>query len=250
VTAAVLTRSVAPGVHRLEHAHVNCYILQDGDSLTVVDTGLPATYRHLLAAIEAIGRRIEDVEAIVLTHAHFDHVGSARRLQQELDRPVHVHPEDAYIARHPYRYAHERPRSLYLLRYPNAVPVLAGMAQAGALWVRGIDQTIALEPGVLNVPGRPVVIETPGHTFGHCALHLPGSDAVITGDALVTLDLYTGATGPRIVAGAATANSELALTSLHRLSDTGAGTVLPGHGAPFRLGIHTAVRSALAAGAS
>lgn len=248
---AVLTRSVASGVHRLEHAHVNCYLIEEGRSLTLVDAGLPGSYPFILAAIEAIGHRVEDVEALLLTHAHFDHIGAARRLQQQIGCPVHVHPDDAYIARHPYRYAHERSRLLYPLKYPRAIPVLAGMAAAGALWVRGIQHALPYQgAGVLDVPGRPLLIETPGHTFGHCALHLPDAGAVITGDALVTLDPYTGAIGPRIVAGAATADSALALESLDRLEETDAITVLPGHGSPYRSGIRQAVREAAASGAS
>ena len=63
----------------------------------------------------------------------------------------------------------------------------------------------------MPVPGRPVVVPSPGHTHGHCALHLPDRDVLISGDALVTLDPYTGRRGPRIIAGAATADSGLAL---------------------------------------
>ncbi|WP_310795556.1 MBL fold metallo-hydrolase [Herbiconiux oxytropis] len=238
-------------MHRLEHAHVNCYLLEEGGKLTLIDAGLPDSHRFILAAIHALGHRPEDVEALVLTHAHFDHIGAAKRLHRDIGCPVHVHPDDAYIARHPYRYAHERSRLLYPAMYPRAVPVLAGMAAAGALWVRGISDVVPYEgTGTLDVPGRPVVVETPGHTFGHCALNLPNADAVITGDALVTLDPYTGAEGPRIVAGAATANSEQALSSLGRLDATGARIVLPGHGAPFTGGIHSAVAIARTTGAS
>jgi glyoxylase-like metal-dependent hydrolase (beta-lactamase superfamily II) len=238
-------------VHQLAHAHVNCYLVEEGESLTLVDTGLPATFPFIVAAIEELGHRTGDLEAVVLTHAHFDHVGSAMRLRRELGAPILVHPADEYIARHPYRYAHERPRPIYPLRYPKAIPVLGAMTRAGALWVKGVDDVETYREGApLDVPGRPVVVETPGHTFGHCALHLIAADAVITGDAIVTLDPYTGARGPRIVAGAATADSPLALASLRRLQATDASRVLPGHGAPYRGGIRAAVREALAAGAS
>jgi glyoxylase-like metal-dependent hydrolase (beta-lactamase superfamily II) len=72
---------------------------------------------------------------------------------------------------------------------------------------------------------------------------------VISGDALVTLDPYTGHRGPQIVAGAATADSEQALRSLDRLAATGAGTVLPGHGEPWTAGVGTAVELARERGA-
>ncbi len=240
---------MAPGVHWLEHAHVNCYLIEEGDEVTLVDAGLPAVHPYLMAALEVIGRRPSDVAALVLTHAHFDHIGAARRLQEELGCVVHVHPNDEYLLRHPYSYLHERPRVLYPLRYPRALPVLGAMAAAGALRVKGMDGASVLTAGEVDVPGRPVVIETPGHTFGHCALHLPDRGVLISGDALVTLDPYTGEEGPRIVAGAATADSALAIGSLRRLEETEAGVVLPGHGEPFRGGIRAAVRRAAEVGA-
>jgi glyoxylase-like metal-dependent hydrolase (beta-lactamase superfamily II) len=247
---ATLTRSVAPGIHRIDHAFVNCYLVEDGDSVTLVDAGLPATWPFILKALDAIGRRPADVAALVLTHAHFDHVGTARRFQREIGGPVHVHPMDAFIARHPYRYMHERARGLYPLLFPRAVPVLASMTAAGALTVAGISDTLPLPgSGTLDVPGHPSVLFTPGHTRGHCALHFAERDAVITGDALVTLDPYTGGTGPQIVAGAATGDSGLALSSLGKISATGARTLLPGHGSPWRGDPAEAVAEALRVGA-
>jgi glyoxylase-like metal-dependent hydrolase (beta-lactamase superfamily II) len=73
---------------------------------------------------------------------------------------------------------------------------------------------------------------------------------VIAGDAIVTLNPYTGDTGPRIVAGAATANSGIALDSLEALNATGATTVFTGHGEPWRDGIRKAVELARMAGPS
>ena len=103
---------------------------------------------------------------------------------------------------------------------------------------------------VLDVPGRPTVVFSPGHTYGHCALFFPERDAIITGDALVTLDPYTAQTGAQIIAGAATADSEMALASLSALAATRARIVLPGHGEPWRAGIGAAVAAARAVGAS
>ncbi|WP_039828900.1 hypothetical protein [Nocardia testacea] len=68
---------------------------------------------------------------------------------------------------------------------------------------------------------------------------------VLSGDALVMLDPYTGGRGPQIVAGAATADSPMALAVL---ADTGARSVLPGHGEPWTEGVATAVELAVRAG--
>jgi glyoxylase-like metal-dependent hydrolase (beta-lactamase superfamily II) len=92
-----------------------------------------------------------------------------------------------------------------------------------------------------------VVVPTPGDTLGHCALHLPDRDVLIAGDAIVTLDRYTGGTGPRLVARAATVDSRRNLRSLDALAATGANTVLTGHGEPWTDGIESAAAAAEAA---
>ena len=238
-------RPVAPGIHLVQHANVNCYLIEDTDGLTLVDAGLPAVWRPLGHAVRALGRRPEDIKALVLTHAHFDHVGAARRLVERLGVPVYAHRAEHYLAAHPYSYAHENPRALYPLRHPAALPILGSMVAAGVFAVKGVRATAELTPGeTVPVPGRPVVVPSPGHTHGHCALHLPDRDVLISGDALVTLDPYTGRRGPRIIAGAATADSGLALRSLDALAATGAGTVLPGHGEPWNSGVASAVEEA------
>ncbi|WP_448072730.1 MBL fold metallo-hydrolase [Georgenia yuyongxinii] len=248
----MLQRDVVPGVHRLHHAYVSCYLVEDdGGRLTLVDAGLPAFWPMLGRALRDLGRRPADIAALVLTHAHFDHLGMARQLQDRFQVPIWAHEQEHFLAAHPYRYAHENMRGIYPLRYPRAVPVLGAMARAGALTVKGVGGARSLPSDVtLDVPGRPRVVLSPGHTFGHCALHLPDRDVLISGDALVTLDPYTARTGPRIIAGAATADSAMALRSLEVLAATGARTVLTGHGEPWRGGVAAAVDLARSAGPS
>ena len=250
-TTSLALTEVAEGVHRLEHAFVNVYLVTGDDGrVTVVDTGLPATWNLLGHALRRLGHRPSDIAAVVLTHAHFDHTGSAARAQSVLGVPIWLHGQDFEVAAHPARYAHENMRAWYPLRYPAALPILAAMVRAGALRVPGVRGTQHVQPGaVLPVPGSPRVVFTPGHTAGHCALHLPDRDVLLTGDALVTLDPYTGRRGPQVVAGAATADSAQALRSLDALAATGAGTLLPGHGEPWTGPIDAAVEEARAVGA-
>ena len=73
---------------------------------------------------------------------------------------------------------------------------------------------------------------------------------LLAGDALVTLDPYTGRKGPRLVARAATADAERNLRSLDALAETGATHVLTGHGEPWHQGIEAAVQRARAEGSA
>ncbi|MBM6621642.1 MBL fold metallo-hydrolase [Micrococcaceae bacterium RIT802] len=241
----MLRRNAADGIHLVEHAGVNCYLVEEGRRLMLVDAGLPAGWKHIVSALRELGRRPGELECVVLTHGHFDHIGTVARIQRDFGLPVFIHPDDAYIAAHPYRYQHENSRLVYPFRYPGCLPVLAKMSLAGALNVRGVR---GLEPlsdeTAATLPGQPLVVGTPGHTAGHCALHFPHRDAVISGDALVTLDPYTGQTGPQTVSAAATGDSRQAVASLDALESTATRLVLPGHGLPFTDGVAEATRLA------
>lgn len=247
----MLQIGAAEGIHRVEDAYVNWFIVEEHGRLTVVDTGHPASWRSLHAALSELKRSVSDIDAIVLTHAHFDHMGFAERARAELGLPVWVHEAEVPVAHHPWRYDHERSRLPYFVRYPRFIGIFAAMGAAGALRVKGADQLHTYQAGQqLDVPGHPHVLFTPGHTHGHCSLHFPATGTVIAGDALVTLNPYTGHRGPQIVAGAATADSAQSLESLDVLRATGAATILPGHGPPWTQGVELAVERARLAGPS
>jgi glyoxylase-like metal-dependent hydrolase (beta-lactamase superfamily II) len=243
----MLQTDVAPGVHRIEDAYTNWYLIEDGGRLTVVDAGVPSSWDSLQDALAALGRSPSDVAALVLTHGHFDHVGFAERARRDLGVPVWVHEDDVPLTRNPMGYAHERGRSRYLAN-PGALPIIAALVRHRAFWPSPVGEVRTYRDGSLDVPGSPRVVPTPGHTYGHCALHLPDRDTVIAGDAIVMLDPYTGKRGPRVVARAATAHADRALDSLDALGATGATTVLTGHGDPWTGGAEEACRRARAAG--
>ena len=244
----MLQLDVAPGIHRVADSYVNWYLVEDGDRLTIVDAGVPSSWESLQDALRRLGRPASSVEAVVLTHGHFDHVGFAERARTELGVPVHVHENDVPLTGHPWRYDHERRRTPYLLTQVRALPIVASFLRTRAFWPPPVEEVVRFEGGVLPVPGSPRVVFTPGHTHGHCALHFPDRDAVIAGDAVVLLDPYTGRRGPRLVARAATVDSERNLRTLDALLATGARTVLTGHGEPWTDGVESIVAQARQAG--
>jgi glyoxylase-like metal-dependent hydrolase (beta-lactamase superfamily II) len=246
-----LEQHVAPGIHRIEDAFTNWYLVEDGGRLTVVDSGLPASWGSLLQVLERLGHRPEAIEAVVLTHGHFDHVGFADRAHRDLGVPVYAHVDERHLVAHPWDYDHEHSRARQALDHPGFVKVFAAMGAAGALWTKGTSETEDyLADETLDVPGRPRVIPTPGHTYGHCSLFFADRGTLLAGDAFVTFNPYTTGSGPQIVSGAATADSERALRSLDALEAVPADIVGTGHGPVWRGPVAEACARAREAGPS
>jgi glyoxylase-like metal-dependent hydrolase (beta-lactamase superfamily II) len=89
-----LEPNVSPGIHRVEDSFTNWYLIEDAGRPTIVDTGVPGSWESLHAVLPRIGRTTNDIEAVVLTHAHFDHLGFAERARDALRVPVYVHEAD------------------------------------------------------------------------------------------------------------------------------------------------------------
>ena len=70
-----------PGIYRLGDSVVNFYVIDHGDRLVLVDAGLPAHRGQLDGLLSQLGRRPSDISAVLITHAHPDHLGLAARLQ-------------------------------------------------------------------------------------------------------------------------------------------------------------------------
>src|SRR5215216_7043913 len=116
--------SVADGVHRIEDAYTNLYLVEGGDgALTVVDAGVPPSWESLTDAVRRLGRGLGDVAAIVLTHAHFDHLGFAERGRMQLGIPVWVHENDVPLTRKPLLYTRLRSPLRYFAAHPSALPI-------------------------------------------------------------------------------------------------------------------------------
>lgn len=232
-------------IHRVGGAYVNFYVIEDGGRLTVVDAGLPGYCDDLDQLIRRNGWSVTDIEAILLTHAHQDHIGLAERLRTQADATVRVHAADIPMARGEVKTAVPRLPfwHLHLLR-----TAFAGV-RAGMLKVPPVTVVSAFDDGeVLDLPGRPRVIHMPGHTTGSCAIHSAGRSALFAGDALATVDIITGRPGPRIPPRAVNADSDRALASLSRLDGIVADVLLVGHGEPWTGGVGAAVAAARTVG--
>jgi glyoxylase-like metal-dependent hydrolase (beta-lactamase superfamily II) len=229
---------LAPGLHRIGSDIVNVYLVEDPAGVTVIDAGLSGHWRDLELELAQLGRSLDDVRGVVLTHGDTDHIGFAERLRQRNGIVVYIHELDAARARGE-------------IRKPNAGwgpmkvrPLLRFLwygARHGGLRTRPLREVVTFGDGdTLELPGSPQIIHIPGHTPGSVAIHVPAVDALFVGDAMTTGNVLTGERGPR--PAPFTLDREGALASLARLEAVRASWVLPGHGAPWRGGVAEAIK--------
>jgi glyoxylase-like metal-dependent hydrolase (beta-lactamase superfamily II) len=233
------------------HDVVNWYLVEDGGRLTAIDAGLTASWDELKGFVRSHGRKLSDLEAVVLTHAHVDHFGFAARAREEAGARIYAHHDEGPLVRNPIRPQRSERLPIFYLNHAATRKLLLEVAKAG-LRTKGVSSFTQVADGQVldDVPGRPRIVFTPGHTHGHCAVHLPERDVVFPGDAWVTRDPYTGRRGPRLVARSATNNVAQNLKSLEALEKVDAGMALTGHGPPWRDSAAEGARQARQAGAA
>ncbi len=229
---------IRAGVRRIGGGLVNSYLVDDGGAITIVDAGAPAYYGDLATELAALGRSLDDVRSVVLTHGHSDHIGFAERIRTERGVPIRIHELDAALARG------EVPNPSSGLGPIRPMPILRFLAFAlghGMIRIPRIREVSTFGDGAtLDVPGSPRVILVPGHTPGSAAIHFPRHDTLFVGDAIATLSVTTGVEGPQLAAFGA--DRATALASLDRLEEVEARFVLPGHGQAWDGGVAEALR--------
>jgi len=242
----VQVTEVAPGVHQARTKHVSWVLLTDGDAVTLVDTGFPGDRQRLLTSLDRIGRSATDVAAVVLTHGHPDHIGSAEYLRAELGIRIWAHEQEAANARGEHIEQVSLAMILRRVWRPAVFLWVWDVTRLKGTRVERLGEVELFGDQELDVPGHPVVVHTPGHTSGHCSLHLPDRGVLLAGDALMTQQAVARSTGPQLLPDFLNTDTAQARTSLQRLSALPADVVVPGHGPAFHGSPQRAVELALA----
>lgn len=187
----------APGVYRIPLAMpseglraINVYAIDTADGLVLIDGGwhVPTALGELHLALSSVGRELEDVSAVFVTHIHRDHYTLAVELRRRIGAQV-------YLGRA------EAPGLVAVRDQGSNVPVssLREMARAGASDLAGQVAALSeLEPfdpadwedpdgwldsGPLDLGSRGLeVVATPGHTKGHVVFHDVEAGLMFTGD--------------------------------------------------------------------
>ncbi len=235
---------IAPSVHLLGpwgRTQTNVYLLNAGSSWVLVDAGWGSDGSRIQAAARSLLGSELTPSAILLTHAHPDHAGSARELAQAWGCPVFAHPDELPLATGDFaamsRYAGPLDRWL-ILPVMRAIgrrrrgAALAGSSLAGIVQPLGPEGAI---PGLQGWKWTP----TPGHTPGHVAYVRARDRVVLSGDALLTLEVNSwagilrqrqGLSGPPWYT---TWDRHAAMASISRIADLEPGVLAGGHGLPL-----------------
>ena len=174
--------AVAPGVWGIKDIFVNMYLVHvpGENGWVLVDAGLKTSGAKIKQLSEELFWPEVSPKAIILTHAHFDHIGSLRQLADEWDVPVYAH-------------AMEEPFLTGASSYPPPDPTVGGGMLSFMSWAypKGpidISDRLYLLPEDGTIPFMPDwnYIHTPGHAPGHISLFRKRDGLLLAGDAFVT----------------------------------------------------------------
>jgi len=247
---------IAAGVYRVETGRgltgANVYLVRSAPGWVLIDTGWPHRGQLIRAAAESLFGPGTRPAAIALTHIHPDHSGSALELARMWDLPVYVHPDELVLAPGGYLREYGNPLDRWLI-----APVLGLLPRRMVEASRSrhsLEGTARAFDPAAGVPGLPdwQAVPTPGHTPGHVAFFRGRDRVLITGDAVLTVDLNSvrgllagkhGVAGPPYVS---TWDWPAARRSVAALAGLEPAVLACGHGRPMTGGQAAAGLTALA----
>jgi glyoxylase-like metal-dependent hydrolase (beta-lactamase superfamily II) len=230
------TSEPAPGVFFVEGPASNWIVVRDESGFIIIDGGYPADRPSVLASIRHLGLRPADARAMLITHGHVDHTGSAAFFSETYGTPILCAPEE--LAHVQGKEKHQVTFGQVILRAwrPRVFRWLMHVIKAGALGSKPARDAQAWSPTVLrNLPGKPEPLALPGHTPGNVAILLPVAAAIAVGDSLVSGHPLSRITGPQMLHPMFHSDPRQALAATRRLAEIDAAVILPGHGPALRM---------------
>lgn len=239
--------AVTDRVHFAWTPLVNWTLVTSDDGVMLIDAGYPGSRDDVIASLDRLGCHPADVTAILLTHAHIDHLGTAIWFAKTHHTPVYCHANEVGHAKRDYLQQISPMELLPHIWRPRWLRWSLDVVAKGGLVRDGIPTTRALTDDVAaTLPGHPRALPTPGHTAGHCSYLVDG--VLVAGDALVTGHPLLTGRGPQLLPALANLDEAQCVRSLEVLVAAGTDVLLPGHGEIWTGPISEAVRRVTVAG--
>jgi glyoxylase-like metal-dependent hydrolase (beta-lactamase superfamily II) len=225
----------ADNAYLVEGTSVNWVVITDGDAVTLIDAGYPGDLYAVEESLHSIGYRPGQIAAVLITHAHIDHIGSLPRLLRHSQAPVFMTAQEVHHARGDFLESATPVGVICNLWRPGFPRWALRAARAGALKHVHLSEAQPFpHDGALDLPGHPVPIPTSGHTSGHTSYHFPEAGLIVTGDALVSAHPTSGTPGPQLLMPLFSHDQAAAIAALDVLEHLDADTVASGHGPLLR----------------
>jgi glyoxylase-like metal-dependent hydrolase (beta-lactamase superfamily II) len=246
-------QEVVPGVYLVTigrgAAAANVYLVRSHSTWTLVDAGWASSAEAIRRAAEAVFGPETCPAAIVLTHIHPDHSGSAGALARSWEVPVYAHPDELPMAGGRYLPRYAMPLDRWVVApVMRLLPARTRMRIEAANSVTDVVRPLDPQGGVPGLPGWEW-LPTPGHTPGHVAYLRRRDGVLVAGDAALTVDLNSVRgvlLGRQRVAGPpwyTTWDWPAAKRSIKALAELEPRVLLPGHGRPLTAGTAAALQA-------
>ncbi len=211
-------------IYTVDFGFNQCYIIRS-QGVIMVDGGLPNRRGDFLEALQRLPIEPQDIQLVVITHGHFDHMGSARDIREVTGARIAMHRLDKDCLEKP------------LNRFPRGVGVWGGLLRGVLPILKPFIHAPPCEVDIVldddgmsltdfGIPGR--VVHTPGHTTGSVSVVLDSGDAFVGCMAQNKFPLRLNPELPVLAD-----DLDLVKKSWKHLLELGMQTIYPGHGKPF-----------------
>ena len=235
--------AITDRVHFVQTDLVNWTLVTGDSGVMLIDAGFPGSREDVLSSLQQLGFGVDDLRAILLTHAHIDHFGSAIWFAKTHGTQVYCHAAEVGHSKREYLQQASPADLATHIWQPRYLKWSLAITRKGALLRDGIPTTQALTEGVAaGLPGAPMAIPTPGHTGGHCSFVVDG--VLVAGDALVTGHPVSTRRGPQLLPDMFNHDQAGCVRSLAALGLLDTEVLLPGHGPVWRGSIRDAAEQA------
>jgi hydroxyacylglutathione hydrolase len=217
-------KKMSLNIHSIKLGVNHCHIVQ-GDGTIMIDAGSPGQAARFRKAMDRMDIGLRSIRLIVITHGHWDHIGSAKDIQEITGAKIAMHEREKEWLEKALRPL-PPPVTTWGAVFKATMGVFLPLVRFPPAHVDVVLGDDGLSLAVYGIPGR--ILYTPGHSMGSVSVLLDTGDAFV-GDLAMNEFPLRFSPGLPIFAE----DMQKVKESWKKLLDEGAKTIYPAHGKPF-----------------